>query len=66
VNGSIATSLLSNLMGDVTTNAGERCTDESCTENDDLLYESRATVRTFPANVPPTVADKYVIKEDEN
>jgi hypothetical protein len=66
VNGSIATSLLSNLMADVTTNAGERCTDESCTENDDLLYESRATVRAFLANVPPAVADKYVIKEDSN
>jgi hypothetical protein len=62
VNGSIATSLI----GDVTTNAGERCTDESCTENDDLLYESRATVRAFLTNVPPAVADRYVMKEDEN
>jgi hypothetical protein len=61
-----ATSLLSNLMADVTTNAGERCTDESCTENDDLLYESRATVRAFLTNVPPAVADRYVMKEDEN
>jgi hypothetical protein len=53
-------------MADVTTNAGERCTDESCTENDDLLYESRATVRAFLTNVPPAVADRYVMKEDEN
>jgi hypothetical protein len=64
VNGSNASSLLSNLMGDVTTNAGLRCTDESCAEDDDLLYDSRATVRTFLANVSPAVADKYVIKED--
>jgi hypothetical protein len=64
VNGSNASSLLSNLMGDVTTNAGLRCTDESCAEDDDLLYDSRATVRAFLANVPPAVADKYVIKED--
>jgi hypothetical protein len=64
VNGSNASSLLSNLMGDVTTNAGERCTDESCSEDDDLLYDSRATVRAFLANVSPDVADKYVIKDE--
>lgn len=64
VNGSNACSLLSNLMGDVTTSAGVRCTDEACAEDDDLLHESRATVRAFLTNVPPDVSGKYVIKED--
>ena len=64
VNGGSACTSLSNLMGDVITSAGERCTDESCSENDDLLYESRETVRAFLARAEPATTNAYVLNED--
>jgi vacuolar protein sorting-associated protein 51 len=65
LDGSNACAGLSNLLREVMTNVGTRCLDDGCSDDDDLLHESRTAVRGFlERNSTGEIAKRFIIAEE--
>jgi len=63
-----ATTSLRNLLSDVMEAAGERCLDDSCESDEDLMHSSRSILRSFIDRIiqeDNEIGSHFIIQEDE-